>query len=164
RTKILMRAIRWRRGDCGQGLATDTGARTTFRSATSCWAVIAIFAERTTRGAQPRDSWAARSPANTANSNALMPIGRLIMEASVASATLARTKALVRALAGMAEGSKKRDSQYTAAPCYAEAWFSDSCASDLRIRSELLVSPASSSPSILPGPAIREICIHAMQE
>jgi hypothetical protein len=58
---------------------------------------------------QPRFNCAARKPDNTANSNALMPGGRLIMAASVASATLTHTKALVRALAGMAEDSEKRE-------------------------------------------------------
>lgn len=58
---------------------------TTFRLATSFWAVTTTFGERSTRGVQPRCSCAARRPATTANSNAFMSSGRLIMSISSAS-------------------------------------------------------------------------------
>lgn len=108
---VMSIGCRWMRSRerAGQAGLSTSGARTTFRSATSCCAVIAIFADRSTRGVHPRFNCAARKPDNTANSNALIPVGRLIMAASVASATLTRSKALMRALAGMAEDSEKQE-------------------------------------------------------
>ena len=97
----------------GQTGLPTSGPLSTFRSAISCCAVIAIFADRATRGVHPRFNCAARKPDNTANSNAVMPVGRRIMAASVASATLTHSKALVRTLAGVAEDSKSRRSVYS---------------------------------------------------
>src|SRR6188508_1894181 len=71
-------------------------ARCTFRSATSCCAVRAIFAEGSTRGEQPRDNCAARRPDNTANSNVLMSLGRLIMAAALPRAANERAEATSR--------------------------------------------------------------------
>src|SRR5262249_46115138 len=116
-----------------------------------------------TRGVHPRFNCAARKPDNTANSNALMPVGRRIMAASVASATLTHSKAFVRTLAGMAEDSESRQSVYwrSVICCYL---LSDSRASDLPHQIRISRLSCVPSPSILPGPPSEETCIHAMQE
>jgi len=52
--------------------------RRIFRSASSCCAVTVILDDGGTRGVHPRCNCAARWPESTANSKALIPLGRLI--------------------------------------------------------------------------------------